>query len=102
MIKRTFITLLLAVATMVGASAQQKVGTITGKVVARQDRQPIEMASVSLDGQTKTTDAEGRFTFEGIPYGTVTIEVEALGYTSSSVNVKVDRELKDKIGRAHV
>ena len=67
MIKRTFITLLLAVATMVGASAQQKVGTITGKVVARQDRQPIEMASVSLDGQTKTTDAEGRFTFEGIP-----------------------------------
>ena len=95
MIKRAFITLLVAVATLVSASAQMQVGTITGKVVARQDRQPIEMASVTLDGQTVQTDAQGRFTFEGIPYGTVTIFVEAIGYSSSNVNVKVDRPEKD-------
>ena len=75
MIKRTFITLLLAVAAIVGASAQQQVGSITGKVVARQDRQPIEMASVSLDGQTKKTDAEGRTDCHANAEGYVTLIV---------------------------
>ncbi len=77
------------------ALAQTKVGAITGKVVSRQGREPIEMATVTLGDKTTTTAADGRFTFENLPYGTVTLSIEALGHQPSSVNVKVDRPMKD-------
>ena len=93
--KKILTTLLLTVGVALTVMGQSKVGAITGKVVSRQGRQPIEMATVSLGDQSVKTAADGSFTFENLPYGIVTIEIEALGHQPSSVNVKVDRPLKD-------
>ncbi len=93
--KKFLTTLLLTVGVALTVMGQSKVGAITGKVVSRQGRQPIEMATVSLGDQSVKTAADGSFTFENLPYGIVTIEIEALGHQPSSVNVKVDRPLKD-------
>ena len=93
--KKFLMTLLLSACVAATALAQTKVGAITGKVVSRQGREPIEMATVTLGDRTTTTAADGRFTFENLPYGTVTLSIEALGHQPSSVNVKVDRPLKD-------
>ena len=93
--KKFLTTLLLTLCVAATAMAQAKVGAITGKVVSRQGREPIEMATVSLGDKTVKTAADGSFTFANLPYGTVTLEIEAIGHQPSSVNVKVDRELKD-------
>ena len=60
-------TLLLSACVAATALAQTKVGAITGKVVSRQGREPIEMATVTLGDRTTTTTADGRFTFENLP-----------------------------------
>ncbi|MBO7197688.1 MAG: carboxypeptidase-like regulatory domain-containing protein [Tidjanibacter sp.] len=98
--KRLIISLLLVAAAVVGASAQVKVGAITGKVVSRQGREAIEMATVTLKcegltDETLQTDQEGIFTFDNIPYGQVTLEITAAGFQFSTINVKVDREFKE-------
>ncbi len=98
--KKLFTTILCALCFTIGALAQEHVGVITGKVVSRQGREPIEFASVTLTGngipsQAASTDKDGQFTFTDVPFGGALIEVSALGYQSTSVNVKVDRELKD-------
>ncbi len=93
--KKLVTTLLLTLGLALSAMAQTNVGTITGKVVSRQGRQPIEQATVTLGNQATLTSENGVFTFEDVPYGIVTLEVEALGYQPSSVNVKVNTSYKD-------
>ena len=98
--KRLILTILLAASVATGALAQVSVGVITGKVVSRQGREPIEQATVTIKGtgvvtERVTTNHNGEFTFTDVPFGGATIEVEAYGFSSTSVNVKVDRELKD-------
>ena len=96
--KKLFLAILFVASIATGAWAQVSVGVITGKVVSRVGREPIEQATVKLLGtptQTVITPTDGTFTFTDIPFGFATIEVEALGYQSLSVNVKVDMELKD-------
>ena len=98
--KKLILTILFALGTLCGLWAQVSVGTVTGKVVSRQGRQPVELAKVTLDGEgvpteSVTTDREGRFTFSNIPFGQAILEVEAIGFQSSTINVKVDREFKD-------
>ncbi|MBO7300642.1 MAG: TonB-dependent receptor [Tidjanibacter sp.] len=98
--KRLILTILLVASVATGALAQVSVGVITGKVVSRQGREPIEQATVTIKGtgvvtEKVTTNHNGEFTFTDVPFGSATVEVEALGFSSTSVNVKVDRELKD-------
>ncbi len=98
--KKLLLTIIFAVGTLCGLMAQTNVGTVTGKVVSRQGRQPIELAKVTInaDGvptESATTDANGEFTFVNIPFGQATINVEATGFQPTSINVKMDRELKD-------
>ena len=98
--KKLILTILFALGTLCGTWAQVSVGSITGKVVSRQGRQPVEFAKVTLDGEgipteSVTTDKGGHFTFSNIPYGQATLEVEAIGFQSSTINVKVDRDFKD-------
>lgn len=97
--KRLLLAILFATGTL-GVMAQEQVGAITGKVVSRQGREAIEFAKVVLEGegilsQSATTDANGEFFFSDIPFGNATLEVEATGFISSTINVKVDREYKD-------
>ena len=98
--KKLILTILFALGTLCGLWAQVSVGTVTGKVVSRQGRQPVELAKVTLDGEgipseSVTTDREGHFSFSNIPFGQATLQVEAIGFQSSTINVKVDREFKD-------
>ena len=98
--KRFLLAILFVAGFMSSLSAQESVGVITGKVASRVAREPIEHATVTLDGvgiptQSVKTDSNGEFTFTEIPFGGVNISVEALGFLPTSVNVKVDRELKD-------
>ena len=98
--KRLILTILLVASVVTGALAQANVGVITGKVVSRQGREPIEQATVIIKGtgiatESVTTDSKGEFTFTNIPFGGAIVEVEAYGFSSTSVNVKVDREYKD-------
>ncbi len=96
--KKLLLTILFVASVVSGALAQVSVGVVTGRVVSRVGREPIEQATVKLVGtptQTTTTSNDGTFTFTDIPFGFVTIEVEAVGFQPTSVNVKVDQELKD-------
>ena len=96
--KQLFLAILFVASVASSALAQVSVGVVTGRVVSRVGREPIEQATVTLHGtptQTVTTSADGTFTFTDIPFGFATIEVNALGYLAASINVKVDMEFKD-------
>ncbi|MGM9740872.1 MAG: carboxypeptidase-like regulatory domain-containing protein, partial [Candidatus Cryptobacteroides sp.] len=78
-------TLLLALSTLVGANAQDRL--VSGTVLDTQ-QQPVIGASVMVAGtrQGTVTDPDGTFSLK-IPEGEVTLEVACLGYTT--VNTKV-------------
>lgn len=52
-------------------------GTVTGTVTA--NGSPVSGATVALDGQTTTTDANGSFTFTDVDPGTYSVTVTAAG-----------------------
>ncbi|MBC7187124.1 MAG: TonB-dependent receptor [Calditrichaeota bacterium] len=60
----------------------QKYGTISGTVVAAQNRQPIPGASVMLEGTLlgAATDARGTFTLVRVPAGQHTVKVAMIGF----------------------
>lgn len=100
MMKKLILAILLVVGAASSALAQSSAGVVTGKIVSRQGREPIEMASVTLRGsgiptETVNSDNEGNFTFDNIPFGQVTVEVSAIGHQFTTINIKVDREYKD-------
>ncbi len=87
----------LAFAGLVTAAAQSA-GGITGKVVSRQGRQPVEGAKVTLGivpAQVAVTNSEGVFRFEDIPYGTYRLTVSAIDFLPTEVNVRADMPLRD-------
>src|SRR5262245_19021105 len=69
-------------------ASQPKIGTaaITGTVVAVSSGQPLIDASVSVsgaslpEGRSTTTDAEGRFTLEGLVEGLYTVSASRSGF----------------------
>lgn len=94
--KRILMLMLLLPLTAMAALAQE--GGIRGKVVSRVGREPVDAAKVVLDvtpQRVTYTNAEGSFEFDGIPYGTVRLMVEAADFQPTSINVKVDVEMKD-------
>lgn len=79
---------LLFVLTVSNLSAQkQSKGTITGIIVDKQSKQPIEFANVVLQKESDnaqisgtTTDAKGKFTFDKIADGKYKIVYSFIGY----------------------
>ena len=49
----------------------------------------IEGASVTLNGQTNATNAEGQATFNNVPVGDYTVTAAKTGYTSNSVDISI-------------
>lgn len=76
------------------AFAQVNTGGVTGQIVDRQGRIPINGAKVSLTvGENIfncTSDANGTFSFEAIPNGMFQMTVSANGFNETIVNVTVD------------
>lgn len=88
----TLATILLPLALMA------QTGGIKATVVSRAGRAPIANASVSLLQEATTiaalkTTADGQMLFENIPDGRYTLEVEAVDYIATNVNVIVEKGL---------
>ena len=95
---RKAITIAAALLVAAGAMAQGLTGGIRASVVNRAGRVPITGASVVLlqDGEqvlSARTGEDGAFLFEGLQDGRYTLSVEASDYTSTEVNVIVEKGL---------
>ena len=51
---------------------------------------PVDGASVSLDGRTAATDANGQAAFTGLPWGSYTYAVSKTGYTDTNGTATID------------
>ena len=69
-------------------------GEIRGIVVHAQTRQPVTGALVTVEGTAirALTDAAGRFRLTGVPAGTRTVRVTALGLATATQSVQVGAE----------
>ncbi|MCX6143269.1 MAG: carboxypeptidase regulatory-like domain-containing protein, partial [Ignavibacteriales bacterium] len=67
--------------------AQETTGKITGKVVDGMTKEPIVGANVVVGGTTlgASTDIEGRFFIRGVPIGTYSVRVSAIGYLAATI-----------------
>jgi len=76
-----FIFLFLALCSFKSSFAQNS-GSITGFVIDRASQQPLDGASIKLDGSAKATvaDSLGKFRITGIPVGSYNLEVSKVGY----------------------
>lgn len=72
---------------LVQFSYAQNTGSITGFVVDKSTQQPLEGASVKLDGTTKGTiaDSSGKFRIGNIPLKTYNLEISKVGYKTFTV-----------------
>jgi Carboxypeptidase regulatory-like domain len=110
-ITRTVSTLLLALA-LVGVAAAQKEAddeptAVLNFVVVKEDNgKPIRSAAVimhpvnthgkqSRGGLELKTDAEGKTSFEGIPYGKLRVQVLASGFQTFGEDYDVDKGKMD-------
>ena len=84
-LRRRALLLLALVASPALLTAQT--GTLTGRVIDRLTREGISDAQLEVEGTTMRarSGAAGRFTLSGIPPGTVTLRVIAIGFTPMSV-----------------
>ncbi len=86
--------ILVALALMawpVSAAAQQQGATISGTIAQGEGGQPMAGALVVIDElrlETRT-DAEGHYTFQGVPPGSYHVGVRAEGYTTRRTEVTV-------------
>jgi TonB-linked SusC/RagA family outer membrane protein len=69
----------------------QQVGTVTGRVLDRDTRQPLVAAAVQVVGTTRggATDENGVYRIPGVPAGPVTLRVRRIGYSSADIQVTV-------------
>lgn len=65
----------------------QDTGRIVGRVVDGESGRPLQSAAVTVVDTRKSTmtGADGRFILAGVPHGKVTLKVELLGYTTSTI-----------------
>ncbi|MGH7459472.1 MAG: TonB-dependent receptor domain-containing protein [Longimicrobiales bacterium] len=82
-------SLVMALVTM--PAAAQQTGSVTGTVVDKSGRQPLNGAQVSIDGtQLGTlTDARGRYTITNLPAGSIVLRATYIGYRSESQTATV-------------
>ncbi len=84
------------------AQAPMATGTLEGRVVARENKQPLAGAKVTLtrsvtkETYTGETSKQGIFRLDGLPPGNYVVEVEAEGRTTVRLNsckpLKVGRQ----------
>lgn len=94
--RKILLSLLLFFVLTVSAAAQ--IGNIAGKVVTRVGRAPIQGAKVTLmtsPEMVTTSDAEGNFAFEAVPYGVYNVTFEAIEFMFTQVSVRVDVPRRD-------
>ncbi len=82
---------MLALASVVPASAQQQTGRVIGLVVDAETGQPLVGAQVNVEGTTigMLANNDGRFLLQNVPTGDHTIHVERIGYAIGNQTVTV-------------
>ncbi len=77
--------LITAVLMSLPASAQQT-GTVTGAVLDKSGRQPLNGVQISIDGTTRgaLTDARGRYSIAGVLAGQITVRATYIGYRTET------------------
>jgi hypothetical protein len=81
-----FLAFLLFIFSFTSISAQQT-GSVTGIVLDKATQQPLEGASISLDGSGKgtTADSSGKFRISGIPVKTYNLITSKVGYKTFTI-----------------
>lgn len=97
--KKILLSLAILLFAPVLAMAQgSEQGDITGKVVERGSRAPIEGAQVTImtsPEMTAVSAPDGSFLFEDVPYGVYRITVEALEFQFTELSVRVNTPSRD-------
>lgn len=73
------------------ATADEVTGSVTGRVLDEESN-PIQDADVGIRGQPSfvaKTDALGRYTFNGVNPGTISVDAQKLGFDSGSRKVDI-------------
>ena len=94
--RKTFITIILCIAAMVGATAQTR---LTGRII-NPDEQAIEGVVVTLANQgfTTTTNAEGKFSLTYLDAIDEEVIIEAAGYISDILLVQLQENQLTDLG----
>ena len=81
----------LAIVLAPGSLLAQGTGTITGVVRSQQAARPVENARVAVVGTTIAVPAgtDGRYTLRGVPAGSATVRVTAIGFGAQERTVAV-------------
>lgn len=85
----------LTVAVMAPLSAQQRTGTIRGRVTDDATQKPLVGVRVSAGGRAVVTRADGRYVLTNVAAGTDTLRARYLGYTpmKRAVTVRAGQDL---------
>lgn len=89
--KKTILTLLLSLVTVLFMHAQQT--TVKGQVIDADSTDPVTEVSVSIKGETlsQTTDAEGKFSFtSNLPLGEQSLVVGKEGYFTKTFTIIIE------------
>jgi TonB-linked SusC/RagA family outer membrane protein len=81
------------------AEAQQRTGTVRGRVVAAKTMRPISSVQVSIPGTGRgnVTNADGQFLLLNVPAGSQTIRAELIGYSPSELAITVTAEAVETV-----
>lgn len=80
---------LLSLCILIGTAATAQVSTVTGKVIANEDEEPIAGASVIVKGTSlgSVTDVDGRFRIPNVPVSAEEIIVSFIGMETQEVKI---------------
>lgn len=89
--KSLHLVVALAISLIPSAISAQAAGTVTGTVRSQQGARPVENARVAIVGTSIAGPArtDGAYTLRGVPAGTVTVRVTALGFGAQERAVTV-------------
>jgi iron complex outermembrane receptor protein len=88
--KRSTMLAALSATLFAGSAFAQQTGTITGRVTAAETTRPVAQALVLAQRESRTiangiTNQQGIYRLTGVPAGSYTIRVEALGHGSQEI-----------------
>ena len=88
------LAIIIGILTFFSVSVAAQHVTLDGKIVDREKKEPVEFASVLIEGHElwAVTDKHGAFTIRRIPTGEVTLIVQCLGYVKRTVRLHLTKD----------
>jgi outer membrane receptor protein involved in Fe transport len=86
-LRSALIAVALTLSTAVASAQDTRPGRIVGRVVDASNGEPVPGAQVTVVGRviTAITDWSGRYALDGVPAGSCTVTVRAIGYAQKTV-----------------